>query len=408
MTNQTSSEDKFEQILDAVTDNQSSDSNPDIEDKTPSFVWDRFSSKWEAEGKSSTGLQTYRSSWGQFERWMESKGYQYLTDLGPFFPDRYSTWIIQHDDIEKKPISRRMHLSRIQNVLRTAKTGGYLPTDIPADGSWDEVKPDLKSAEAKIRNDPLLPERGKQILKWLEETRPYSRSHVLWILLFKYGFRVSAIRALDLGSLCLTKDDAEGFPDSREFSRHLCLEDRPNIGPSGDGLPLKNSRSKYADRLVPLHPADVDALDMYVQLGGPTGAKDSRKEFDRLDKFGLKGLITTESSPRISDTTIRTRCHWLTCPTTYGKECDCEGCREYRKQEGTDPSPTECESVCNMSASPHQVRHGAITLMLDDNTAETVASVVGTSPSTLRDVYDRASKARRLERTRDDFVSSSG
>jgi hypothetical protein len=42
--------------------------------------------------------------------------------------------------------------------------------------------------------------------------------------------------------------------------------------------------------------------------------------------------------------------------------------------------------------------------LLDDADHGTVASIVGTSPDTLRDVYDRADEYRRMNRIADDWT----
>jgi hypothetical protein len=143
----------------------------------------------------------------------------------------------------------------------------------------------------------------------------------------------------------------------------------------------------------------------YVQNGSEHGAKNSRKEHDESDEYGLYGLLTGEHNARLSGRTVRERTHWLTCPTTYGDECQCDGCREYRAEHGRNPYPSKVYKYCNETRSPHQVRHGAITSLLDDHSHSTVANIVGTSPDTLRDVYDRADEYRRMNRVADDWLS---
>jgi hypothetical protein len=367
-------------------------------DHTPEVVWKQFEDHWKLSDKAQSGLQPHRSAWTQFAEWMEEQGYDYLTELTQYFPTRHDDWILTHETYNKGRLSRSFHLTRIQNVVRHAKSRGWIdPEVVPDKESWQEAKPDIGEKE-KTRSDPLTPERGERIMRWVSKNRPYSRAHVLWILLFKYGFRNSAIRSLDRGALIVHEPD--DWPASREFHPHLRLEDRPDLGDDDDrGLPLKNTNSRLAGRRVPLKREDADTLYRYIQGGSPTGAVDSRKEFEEPDKYGLKGLITGEHSPRISREQIGSRTHWLTCPTTYAEECGCDGCRSYREaHNGKNPPPHQVRKYCKVSRSPHQVRHGAITRMVDDHEHSEVAQIVGTSAETIKKVYDRADEYRRMER----------
>ena len=171
------------------------------------------------------------------------------------------------------------------------------------------------------------------------------------------------------------------------------LRDRPELGPSDDeGLPLKNTRDEYANRRIPLDKDTVDVIRGYIRY--------ERKEHDEPDKYGRVGLVTTERSPRISKQCIGTRIHALTSPVEYDGECDCPGCREFFAEEGSYPCPSDRRSVCDRTRSPHQCRHGAITHMLNQgHDHDTVAHIVGTSPQTIRNVYDRGDEWDRLSRT---------
>lgn len=394
---------RLDQLEDQVADD---DKAEDIEDHRPEWVFKQFESHWRADDKAESSLQPIRSAWTQFCDWMEYKDYQYLTDLTPRFPGRHDSWVVNHDQIDKTKLSRSMHLSRIRTVVRYANAQGWIyPSDVPEDDVWDEVKPELGD-EDKVRSDPLPPERGERITNWVRNNQFGSRAHVLWILLFRYGFRVSAVRALDREDLILTEPD--DWPDEHGFSPHLRLKDRPELGPDDDeGLPLKNKREELAGRRVPLQPEDAKVFRHYIENGSSTGAKDSRKEHEESDEYGLHGLLTGEQNARLTGRTIRERAHWLTCPTTFtDRECQCDGCREYRAEHGRNPYPSKVYKHCNETRSPHQVRHGAITSLLDEYGHSTVARIVGTSPDTLRDVYDRADEYRRMNRVAGDWLSS--
>jgi hypothetical protein len=173
-------------IAEAVAEKlQHDDSADDIEDQRPEWVFNQFKQHWKADDKAHSSLQPYESAWRQFCEWMDEQGHIYLTDLTPRFPGRHDGWIVAHDEYDKTKLSRSMHLSRVKTVVRHAQSRGWIdPSDVPDDETWDEVKPEVDDGE-KIRSNPLPPERGEQITKWVRANRFGSRAHVLWLLLFE-------------------------------------------------------------------------------------------------------------------------------------------------------------------------------------------------------------------------------
>jgi len=378
-------DDVTDQIADAVVDRL--DDTPDVEDKTPAEVWDSYSSHYVENGHSENGLQSVRSAWSQFTDWMELQGYDYLSDLTASFPAKHDDWIVSNPEISKNKLSRAMHLTRIKQVITHAKSRGWIaPDDVPTDDRWDDVTPSVDKDD-KLRSDPLLPERGTEVMNYVRNEHFGEREHVLWILEWKYALRLSAIRALDVEDLILEEPDS--WPEHADFPGPcLNLKDRPDIG-----LTLKNTRNELSDRFVPLKREDAVVLQHYVES--------ERIEHDETDDHELRGLLTTEHNVRITGRTIRAETKKLTSPETYADQCDCDGCRAYRNEHGRPPYPSKLGRYCERSRSPHQVRHGAITWLLDDTDPSVLSKICGTSPDTLRDTYDRADKHRRLNRIAD-------
>lgn len=259
--------------------------------------------------------------------------------------------------------------------------------------------------EDKVRSDPLPIGRGERIINWVRNNQFERQAHVLWILLFRYGFRVSVVHALNREELILTEPD--DWPDEHGFSPHLRLKNRPELGPDDDeGLPLKNKCEELAGRHVPSQPEDTEVFRHYVENGSLTGAKDSWKKHEESGEYGLNGLLTGGQNVRLTRRTIRERAHWLTCPTMFtDRECQCNGCREHRAEHERNPYPPKVYKRCNETRSPHQVRHGAITSLLDEYGHLIVARIVGTLPDKLRDVYDRADEYWRMDRVAGDWLS---
>lgn len=346
---------------------------------TPVEVFEQYK-KRHPKRRAST-LQSQRSAWGQFTQWFHQQdNLNHLCDLSEWFATDFQHWLRSHDEFDQKELSLRMTLQRVKGVIDFARARGYVPKGVPSD--WD--MPTVENEEAKIRSDPLVPERGVEIMDYLERERRFEREHILWVLVFRLGLRNSAVRAIDL-------EHVELSPDG-DHPPYIDLRDRPTLGQSDrPDLPLKNTRSEYNERLIPLNTCSAEVLRGYIWK--------HRKRHGPPEGDEQNGLITTERSPRISKRCISNRINSLTSPVEYEGDCDCSGCQEYLRDEGRYPRPSDRESICEESRSPHQCRHGAITHMLNKGWShDDVAHMVGTSPQTIRDVYDRGDEFDRLHR----------
>ena len=218
----------------------------------------------------------------------------------PAAPNRDVAWLNTHPKYANKPISMREHLRRIRNVVESARALGDLPERIPHDGAWENAEP-VVSDQEEIRDDPLHTSQGERIMPWIRAQKRYSIDDVLWTLVWRYGLRVPAIRALDRDHVVFEPHEADDWPAQHEFYPHLQLRDRPELGGKEDeAFPLKNTNPVYAERLIPLNDEDAESIRGYVDRGTPTGATKSRKvweEYSEPDKYGFFGLITS-TTPR--------------------------------------------------------------------------------------------------------------
>jgi len=229
------------------------------------------------------------------------------------------------------------------------------------------------------------------------------RWHVLWLLVWDLGLRVTGIRAIDVDHVITEEPDNWSDETEWEFTPHIKLRDRPEYG-----LPLKNTDDQYSDRLTYLSDDQVYVLEHYIENSEPPETKDrsARIHYDRADtETGSVGLVTTPDSARIGARTVQDHFHRITCPTTHEEDpCQCEGCQSAREEKGKALWENELEGACDRSRSPHEVRHGAITHMLNEgHDIEGVAYQVGTAPDTLRNRYDRADEYDILARIADTF-----
>jgi site-specific recombinase XerD len=192
-----------------------------------------------------------------------------------------------------------------------------------------------------------------------------SRQHVLFELAWITGARRGGIRALDIRDF---------YPD-QAFVEFL---HRPDTD-----TPLKNKRG--GERPVALPDPTVDAIDTYV----------GTNRYDVTDDSGRQPLIASrQGRPELNTIT-----GWVYVATQPCIHSDCPHGRQ----------PQDCEyrhhhhgSKCPSSRSPHQLRTGVVTYLLNQGwPPEDVAERVNSQPSTIEQHYDKADIAERRARLRD-------
>lgn len=354
-----------------------SNSQQKLRSGSPNDILEKYKQRHSDERPRS--FQSRDSAWGQFTRWCtEVEGISSLHNLGPYFATDFQDWLRANESIHQNEYSLKQTLLRVRKVIKFAQSRGYVPVDVPHD--WD-----IPDADSPVREDTLPADLGVKIMHNLEQHAEYSRFHALWLLVFRYGLRASAIRAVGINDVSL--DRSNGFPP------HIHVRDRP-FASQNHGLPLKNTNDMLATRRIPLDEYAVDVLDSYIFR--------NRDERVGTDEAGEQGLFTTERSPRISQSCIQNWVHAVTSPVIYSGACSCDGCQAYHSDHGTFAPASKLEQVCDETYSPHECRHGAITNMLNDGKShQAVANVVGTSPDTIRDTYDQSDEWDRLRRTND-------
>lgn len=362
---------------------RASDADDQLRRASPSDLWEAYVGR-KGEKRRQETMRLNRSSWDTFTEWFQESDSTHLRDLGPYFAADFQEWL--RANTGKNDLSIYYELTRVRTIIEFGKGKGFVDGQVPL--KWD--RPEVSRVDRQ-RDDPLRPERGWEIGEWVRETAPYTKEEVIWTLAFEYGLRKSAIRALDLEQVVFDPDG--------DTPPHLKLRDRPDLGDDGDkGLPLKNTVDELSSRLVPLYPDTVELLRGYIGR--------ERAEPGKTDEYGLNGLITTNRSARISESGIYRTISKLTAPATYEGECECDTCREFRETEGR-PLPAQDRYKCQRSRSPHQVRHGSITMMINEGVDfETISHVVGTRPSTLRDVYDRRTEEERMNQIADTWIDT--
>lgn len=207
----------------------------------------------------------------------------------------------------------------------------------------------------------LEPDRAPDIINHLKIIKYASRPHVICVLLWRTAMRLGALRALDVGDF---------HPDDR------CLELRHR--PESE-TPLKNGLD--AERFVAVGPYYVKVINDYIE----------HTRDPVTDEYGRQPLITS-SQGRLTAVPIRRTVYRWTQPCEIG---DCPH----------DKEPATCEwrhrdylSGCPSSRSPHGVRRGALTRMLQEGVPEEIVSDrANVSGDVLEQHYDQRTERGKME-----------
>jgi integrase len=255
----------------------------------------------------------------------------------------------------------------LETALSTLRTFLQFAADIEAvhEDLYMKVPiPDLSSSE-EVSSSKIVPERVPPIVDYLDRYHYASRDHVVVLLMWHTGARISGLRALDLRDLDLEVEDP-----IIEFVNRPDSETRLKNGDKGE-------------RVNRIHRQVADVVLDYID--GP------RKTV--TDDFGRKPLISTAQG-RAATTTIRTTLYRVTRPCWRN-----DGCPHDKDPETCDWTHLEEASKCPSSRSPHDVRKARVTKYRDDGVQRGVVSDrLDASEPILDKHYDRASERDKAER----------
>jgi site-specific recombinase XerD len=330
-------------------------------DLSPSEALERWLDKQRTD-KSESSIQTYYYQLKLFIEWCEENGFDPINEL--------SGWDIDEYELERRATDPAP--STIHNELKTLKRWlKYL-------GGIGVVEPDLYETievpgipEPEKSDDTKL-DAGQAIdlLRFYRTNAAErgTRAHVILELLWHTGCRAGGLLALDL-------QDIDTEADCIHFIH------RPE-----QGTPLKNATS--GERVVGISETVSDVLEEYVA--------DHRA--DTYDEHGRSPLVTSNQG-RPSGGSVRDWTYLATQPCISGP------CPH-------DKDPAECEyrsyhqaAGCPSSRSPHQVRTGAITYMLNNDVPiERVAERVNATVEVIKRHYDKQHQREEMEQRRRAYV----
>jgi len=305
-----------------------------------------------------------------FVEWCESVGIGRVGDLRGYDMDEY----FELRSAEIAPATLEGEMSTLAMYCEFLE-------DIEAvdDGLADTVRIPNLDAEERSSDTKLATDDALTLLEYYrtDDTAYSTRQHVLLELLWLTGARQGGLRALDL------RDTHLGENPYVEF-RH-----RPNTG-----TPLKNKRR--GERPVAISRRVANIVQNYIE----------KHRYDIRDDHGRQPLLASARG-RPTSNTVRVWTYVATLPCSYGV---CPHGKEIEKCDW--PNYTHA-SKCPSTRSPHQIRTGAITYMLNQGwPPEDVAERVNASVKTIENHYDvadldelRRRKHDRMERRRRDIVN---
>jgi len=294
-----------------------------------------------------------------FVEWTESVGIESVGELHALDLDDY------YDHRSTEVVG-----STLEGEMTTLKqfVGWLEDLDAVEDGLSDSVRiPDLdpedRSSDTKLHARDALP-----LLAYYRRIPSLRacRSHTFLELAWVTGARQGGLRALDI------RDIETGEAPYVEFHH------RPETD-----TPLKNKRRGERPVEIPRETADV--LEEYID----------GDRYDVHDEYGRQPLLAsaqgrpTSNTVRVWSYLATLPCLRTTCP--HGKERETCQWTEY-------PHASKCPS----SRSPHQIRTGAITHLLNIGwPPEDVAERVNARVKTIEQHYDKAAPEERFRRLRE-------
>lgn len=291
--------------------------------------------------------------------WCDSIGIEVVGQLQPYDMDEY--YELRASDVAP---------ATLEGEMWTLKKFTQFLEDLGAveDGLADSVRiPDLdpedRSNDVKLHTDDAL-----ILLRFYRNSEKHygTRAHAFLELAWFTGARQGGIRALDIRDVHL---DEQPYVDFRH---------RPE-----SGTPLKNKLG--GERPVALHEETAEVIRYYIQ----------NNRYDVRDNHGRQPLLASAQG-RPGKNTLRVWSYLATEPCLMGE------CPHGKERDTCDWTKYAHASKCPSSRSPHRIRTGTITWLLNRGwPPEDVSERVNATVKTIEEHYDKADPEERRRRLRD-------
>lgn len=227
----------------------------------------------------------------------------------------------------------------------------------------------MPEVERKSRDGRLETEVADIVLEHLRKFQYASRDHALIRLLWVTAVRVGTARSFDV-------DDFD------RDERTIAARHRPETD-----TPLKNG--ERGERLIALDEQTAETLADYID----------HTRHNLTDEHGREPLFTTERG-RVGASTIRRAVYRWTRPCQRGN-----GCPHDRNPDDCEAKRTVVQAAqCPSTRSPHEVRRGAISFLLTEETpVRAISDRADVSKDVLDEHYDARTEEERMESRRQFF-----
>jgi len=343
--------DILESLLEQTTD--------DLEPISPEQAVQLYLEDKQREYRKST-VDAHRSRLRFFTHWCEENGIDNMNELTARDLHEYRVWRREGLNV----VSEKTQMDTLRVFIEWCETIDAVQT-----GLFRKVQSPSIPEDEGSRETVLHAPRAESILEYLAKYEYGSSEHVTWAILVETGIRMGALRALDV-------DDFRSEADQP----HLTIVHRPD-----EGTAIKNGTR--GERRIGISSKLVTLLYDYLS--------DRRK--DVIDEYDREPLVATTHG-RVSLSTIRKYIYKWSRPCVIGKECP------------HDRTESECDaansydqiSQCPSSVTPHPIRRGYITRLLQAGVpVDVVSDRCNVSPAIIDQHYDVRSEEDKMVQRQD-------
>jgi len=302
-------------------------------------------------------LYNYDTTLTQFCEWLDGRNIEDLRDLDPDHLQQFREYRLS----DVATITARNDMVTVHGFIEFCETIQAVPK-----GLSELVRIPKTDESDEICDDLLTREEAKKILEHLGKFEYASDRHVIMLILWKTGMRLSGLRALDVGD----------FDEARPA---LEIRHRPETE-----TPLKKKGKGERDVLI--EKDDGRVIADYIENARPAVT----------DEYGREPLLATAHGRR-ARTTIQRMVYTATRPCHYENACP------------FDENPETCEaatwngaSQCPGSVSPHALCRGYVTAARNAGQPKDVTGErVNMTGRVLDKHYDKGTHDEKAERRRD-------
>jgi len=301
-------------------------------------------------------VRSHRSRLGFFVDWCDEQGIENLNDLTARDLHEFRVW--RREDLNVT--SEKTQMDTLRVFIEWCES-----IDAVQHRLFKKIKSPVIPDGGNVRETTLTTDRANEILDHLEKYEYATVEHVTWLVLVETGMRMGGAHGLDV-------DDYR----REDEHPHLQLFHRPDTN-----TPLKNGRN--GERPVSISSDACTIIDDYLENRRP----------DVTEDHGREPLLASPQG-RITKSTIRKYVYKWSRPCAVGAGCP------------HDRDPDECDaandldqmSKCPSSVTPHPIRRGYITRLLNAGVSvEVVSDRCNVSPVVIDEHYDVRSEDEKMQ-----------